>query len=71
MYAVKHVNLIDTQTPPKKNANHARSTELVEVRGSSRGDRNSFVHRVEKGRSQDKCLWLLCLVVVAGNRTTS
>ena len=51
MYAVKHVNLIDTQTPPKKNANHARSTELVEVRGSSRGDRNSFVHRVEKGRS--------------------
>lgn len=42
MYAVKHVNRIDTQTPPKKNANQARSVECFEAGGLSRGERNSY-----------------------------
>lgn len=42
MYAVKHVNRIDTQTPPKKNANQARTVEFFEASGLSRGERNSY-----------------------------
>ena len=42
MYAVKHVNRIDTQTPPRKNASQARSVEFFEAGGLSRGERNSY-----------------------------
>ena len=31
MYAVKHVNLMDTHIPPMKNASHARTVEVLEA----------------------------------------
>jgi hypothetical protein len=42
MYAVKHVNLIDTHIPPKKNANQARIVETVAEFTVSSVDRNAF-----------------------------
>jgi len=42
MYAVKHVNLMDTHIPPKKNANQDRIVEIVEVFSVSLVDRNTF-----------------------------
>ena len=43
MYAVRHVNLMDTHIPPKKNANQARIVDIAEVLGLSSVERNSFV----------------------------
>ena len=44
MYAVKHVNRMDTHIPPKKNAIQARSVVdlVVEVLVVSLVDRNTF-----------------------------
>lgn len=43
MYAVKHVNRMDTHIPPKKNANQAFSVDIVEVFPPASDDRNSFI----------------------------
>ena len=45
MYAVKHVNRMDTHIPPKKNANQNRIVELVEEFDVWFVDRNAFVNK--------------------------
>ena len=47
MYAVKHVNLMETHIPPRKKANQARIVDVVEVFSFLSGDRNAFVDTEE------------------------
>ncbi len=62
MYAVKHVNLMETHIPPRKKANQARIVDVVEVFTFLSGDRKAFVDTEET--MVEKTGYELCLVVV-------
>lgn len=47
MYAVKHVNLMETHIPPRKKANQALIIDVFEEFTFSSGDRNACVDTEE------------------------